>query len=438
MLKVRKVLPLDVDRDGDPDIVASSMLASKFSWFENLDGRGTFGPAHDIVPEYVRFGDEMSVSRSPGFGGQAVEIGDIDGDGLSDVVVAYPEAVDIRKGGYSILTYYQHFEWYKNLGNGEFGKRTIESYSSPQGDVARLATQFELVDIDGDRDLDVIADSYHGNDVMWYENVDGAGTYGPRQTVDVGLTRALDISYGDLDGDHDMDIIVVASELGLITWYENTNGRGSFSQRQVLSKDALGARWVQVVDIDKDGDADILTSHFLRLGPGKFSTGIRWMEQTSSHEFNPLIPIVKTRLATDDVYTSDLDNDGDLDIFLAGDSLGDFTYVLYQRTVGDVNEDGRFDSSDLVAVFQSGKYEDEIVQNSTYNDGDWDGDFDFTSSDLVLAMQSGIYEGALAATPSADARRRDSIFAAIGRVQRQDTGDWHLVAKMFRKSGRKF
>jgi hypothetical protein len=106
--------------------------------------------------------------------------------------------------------------------------------------------------------------------------------------------------------------------------------------------------------------------------------------------------------------------------------------------VGDVNEDGRFDSSDLVIVFQSAEYEDEIVQNSTYNDGDWDGDFEFTSSDLVLAMQSGIYEGELAATPSADARLRDSIFVAMGRVQRQDTGDWHLVAKMFRKSGRKF
>jgi hypothetical protein len=59
---------------------------------------------------------------------------------------------------------------------------------------------------------------------------------------------------------------------------------------------------------------------------------------------------------------------------------------------GDANLDGVFNSSDLVAVFGAGQYEDGRDGNSTWVTGDWNGDGDFTSSDLVLAFQEGGYE----------------------------------------------
>lgn len=55
---------------------------------------------------------------------------------------------------------------------------------------------------------------------------------------------------------------------------------------------------------------------------------------------------------------------------------------------GDSNRDGIFNSSDLVLVFQAGEFEDDLVGNSTFEEGDWDGDGDFTTRDLVLAFQS--------------------------------------------------
>lgn len=58
---------------------------------------------------------------------------------------------------------------------------------------------------------------------------------------------------------------------------------------------------------------------------------------------------------------------------------------------GDANRDGVFDSSDLVAVFQIGEYDDGIAKNSTWGDGDWNGDGEFDSADLVVAFQSGQY-----------------------------------------------
>lgn len=69
-------------------------------------------------------------------------------------------------------------------------------------------------------------------------------------------------------------------------------------------------------------------------------------------------------------------------------------YYSEQRMwkMGDANHDGVFDSSDLVAVFQAGEYEDGVNNNSTWEEGDFDRDGDFTTGDLVAAFQGGSYD----------------------------------------------
>lgn len=68
---------------------------------------------------------------------------------------------------------------------------------------------------------------------------------------------------------------------------------------------------------------------------------------------------------------------------------------------GDADLDGRFESSDLVEVFQSGLYEDGIDGNAGWKSGDWDGDGDFGSGDLVLAFQDGGFEAGPRQQPEA-------------------------------------
>ncbi len=65
---------------------------------------------------------------------------------------------------------------------------------------------------------------------------------------------------------------------------------------------------------------------------------------------------------------------------------------LKMTYLGDSNLDGEFNSSDFVAVFAKGQYEDAIPNNSTWSDGDWNGDSDFDSSDFVAAFAAGGYE----------------------------------------------
>ncbi|MCA9211846.1 MAG: hypothetical protein KDB27_02180 [Planctomycetales bacterium] len=57
---------------------------------------------------------------------------------------------------------------------------------------------------------------------------------------------------------------------------------------------------------------------------------------------------------------------------------------------GDSNLDGQFNSDDLVAVFDAGKFENGA--NAGWEEGDWNGDGYFTSSDFVMAFQDGGYE----------------------------------------------
>lgn len=70
----------------------------------------------------------------------------------------------------------------------------------------------------------------------------------------------------------------------------------------------------------------------------------------------------------------------------------DYIHDVLKTWIGDSNKDGEFNSSDFVAVFTAGEYEDDIDGNSTWATGDWNGDGNFNSSDFVVAFSDGGFE----------------------------------------------
>jgi len=72
---------------------------------------------------------------------------------------------------------------------------------------------------------------------------------------------------------------------------------------------------------------------------------------------------------------------------------------------GDADLNGLFDTSDFVAVFVAGEYEDSLIGNSGWAEGDWNGDGEFDTNDFVAVFQDGGYE--ISATVTA-ARRAPS------------------------------
>ena len=79
----------------------------------------------------------------------------------------------------------------------------------------------------------------------------------------------------------------------------------------------------------------------------------------------------------------DLNSDTRVD----GADLSVWVRDLRKTWFGDANLDGQFDSGDLVAVFQGGKF--ELDTHATWDEGDWNGDLRFNSGDLVRAFQDG-------------------------------------------------
>jgi hypothetical protein len=119
-----------------------------------------------------------------------------------------------------------------------------------------------------------------------------------------------------------------------------------------------------------------------------------------------------------DLYDLTRDSQVDQDdlLYLVEDLLG--------TSIGDANLDGRFDSSDLVVVFQAGVYESGQPGSADWFTGDWTCDGFFDTSDLVFAFARGDYEAAGSASVSA-ADLRSSIASAVALAEDDARGNPH-------------
>lgn len=161
----------DVNRDGVPDYLVAN------SYTGNVDvrlghGDGTFGTA----ASYAASGQPMGLA-----------VGDLNGDGISDLVVA-----DGGVNGYANYTVL--------LGNGDGTFRLGGTYSI-NADVNDVA----LGDLNGDTKLDVVITSTSGEIAVLFGN--GDGTFGSPTYYSVhGSAQSATVA--DLNGDGRPDVVV--------------------------------------------------------------------------------------------------------------------------------------------------------------------------------------------------------------------------------------
>jgi hypothetical protein len=298
----RTVYASDIDADGDMDVLSSS-LESGIAWYENTDGLGSFGSPQNISTEYFA---------------SSVYAVDLDGDGDMDVITSSDSPFPDDN--------YSNIAWYENTdGQGSFGSQQIITTD------ANGVNSVYAIDIDGDEDMDVLASARDDNSITWYENTDGQGSFGLPQIITINANGASSVYAVDLDGDGDMDVLSASIVDNKIAWYENTDGLGSFGSQQIITTNAEKAFSVYATDLDGDGDMDVLSASFE-------DDKIAWYKNTDGlGSFGSQQIITTNADNARSVFAADINGNGDMDVLSA--SYGDDKIAWYENSVTlSVNE----------------------------------------------------------------------------------------------------
>lgn len=256
---------IDIDRDNDIDVVAAAFSDDKISWFEN-DGQQNF------TERIVATGFDLVVSAYAA---------DLDGDNDIDILGAASSAGQIR--------------WWENNGSQVFMERIIAAGFTGAW---RVITE----DVDDDGDMDVLGCSNSGNTVAWFEN-DGNQNFTQRPIAS-GFSGAQDLKPGDIDGDGDIDVAAVASSADIVAWFEN-DGNENFTRRDIATGYDY-PRSVFIADVDHDFDMDIFAA-------ANTANLITWFENDGNQNFTRR-DIRMGYSGALSVYVDDLDSDGDMDV----------------------------------------------------------------------------------------------------------------------------
>lgn len=323
------------------DLLSASSNDNKIAWYANADGLGSFGAEQEIT--------------TSADGVLSIAAADVDGDGDLDVLSASYRDNKIA--------------WYENTdGFGTFGAPQVITAA------ASGARMVEAADVDGDGDLDALSTSFDDGTVAWYENTDGAGTFGAQQLITSAADGAFGVCAADVDGDGDLDVLSASQVDNTVAWYANTDGLGTFGAQQVITASAVGARSVCAVDVDGDGDLDVLSA-------SHFDDTIAWFENLDGQGDFGVQQVIRNNAArVNAVRSADIDGDGDLDILSASffggevawyenvDGLGSFSAPIVITTAAlgafdvrsaDVDGDGDLDvlsastSDDKIATYEN-------------------------------------------------------------------------------------
>jgi hypothetical protein len=268
----RSVYAIDVDGDGDTDVLGAAFNADDIVWWKN-DGDENF-TKHTIADNFD--------------GATSVFAVDLDDDTDIDVLGAAFNA--------DVIT------WWENGGNESFTEHTIKS--NFDGARSVFAT-----DIDGDGDIDVVGTAQIAGDVLWWENDGNQPPSFTEHIITDNLSNAYDVYATDLDNDNDTDVVVAvywAVGLDNITWWENIDGSGANWTKHLIIAVYPNCAAVFATDLDDDNDNDILAA-------SGYPSAMFWWKNVGSGDFAQ--DTIGGAIGTGcDVSALDIDMDNDVDI----------------------------------------------------------------------------------------------------------------------------
>jgi len=171
-----------------------------------------------------------------GFQPVDVAVGDLNGDGKADLVVANQFSADV-----SIL-----------LGNGNGTFQTAVSYPAGSG-----PSSVALAHFNGDGRLDIVVSDV-GSTMVWVLMGNGNGTFQPAVGYDVGNLSQF-VGTGDFNLDGKIDLAVVIRVAGTVSvMFGNGNGTFNTPSDYLVGADPFS---LAVADFNKDGPPDLAVAN---------------------------------------------------------------------------------------------------------------------------------------------------------------------------------
>ena len=235
------------DLDGDgKPDFVIATSAGQVGVFQNIGGVGSLGAGS--------FAAEVDLPLPSGGSGafSGVMLADVDGDGKLDILVCNSSL------GWVVI--------YRNISTG--GTLTTDSFAAPVVLITGADPRHvRVADLDGDGRPDVICANSGSGTISIFRNIGVAGTlttdsFAPR--VDLAcVNQCQDLAVADLDGDGKPDLAVVnfgATELSL---FRNVSTIGVIDTNSFTVRVDLPAmtqsQTIMAVDVDGDGKLDLVT-----------------------------------------------------------------------------------------------------------------------------------------------------------------------------------
>ncbi|MBW7868193.1 MAG: T9SS type A sorting domain-containing protein [Brumimicrobium sp.] len=299
--------------------------------------------------------------------GGDIQVGDLNDDNLPDILIC---GTDNSFQPVTLL--------YLNQGGGMFSPSPVQPFD------AYSDGSIMLLDIDGDGDLDV---SFYGSDVnegaVLYMNNSSGGTVNFTQSS--GFSSLSDqvfsasTAYADMDNDGIIDIVYTGFsylEGGTFIYFKKGLGGGIFDSEQklkYLSNDLLdGVQGTLILaDMDNDGDIDIFVTGETGMNYTpltKIYSNI--LEEQGVFSFDETVVLPFSGLVSTEAAILDVDNDGDFDILISGEDGANMPQTTLYYNHGGFN----------FTTTKSNDLENVMGGVMAYADIDGDGDIDIIVS----------------------------------------------------------